>query len=129
MIPRVHYDPSRTAAQTPSHSHASLLRHRRAPKRTPRTLRRYDVPGVYPRADSDLNFTAYMVQRPRSDGTYTVPDMVLRLDKAQQGTPDACYRWEKRRNDTSRRFGWNVLKTEGCIAFLAEQRNKLKEKW
>jgi hypothetical protein len=26
--------------------------------------------------------------------------MVLHLDKAQQGAPEACYRWEKRWNDT-----------------------------
>jgi hypothetical protein len=98
-----------------------------------------------------------MVQPTRSDGTYTFPSMVLRLDKAQQGTPDAGYRWEMHRNDTCGRFGWNVLKTEpsayyienhngskyarllastadfvissNCIAFLAEQRDKLVQEW
>jgi Reverse transcriptase (RNA-dependent DNA polymerase) len=120
-------------------------------------LESYDVAGAYRRADSDPNFTVYMVQPPRSDGTYTVPDKVIRLDKAQKGTSDAGYRWEKHRNDTFRRFGRNVFKTEpsayyienhdgsnyarllastndfvifsNCIAFLAEQRDKLVQEW
>jgi hypothetical protein len=98
MIPGVHYDPSRTAALTPSHTAMRLVFATAALQNE--HLEIYDVPGAYPRADSDSNFTVYMVQPPRSDGTYTLPDLELRLDKAQQGTPDAGYRWEKHRNDS-----------------------------
>jgi hypothetical protein len=154
MIPGVHYDPSRTAAQTPSHTAMRLFFATSALQNE--HLESNDVPGAYARADTDPNFRVYMVQQPRSNGTYTVPDMVLRLDKAQQGPPDAGYRWGKHRNDTLRRFGRNVLKTapaayyienqDGskharllastddfvisssfCIAYLDEQRNKFKQ--
>jgi hypothetical protein len=33
----------------------------------------YDVPGAYPRADSDPNISVYLRQPPRLDGTYIYP--------------------------------------------------------
>jgi hypothetical protein len=96
-----------------------------------------------------------MRQPSRSDGTYTYPGHVLRLDKAQQGTPDAGYRWEGQRNRVCKRLGWTALKSEpsaylicrgtahtrmlantddfmvasNCPVFLKEQREALKREW
>jgi hypothetical protein len=101
------------------------------------------------------NFSMYKRQPPRSDGTYTYPGQVLRLDKAQQGTPDAGYRWEVHRNRVCKRLGWTALKSEpsaylicrgtaytqmlastdvfivasNCPVFLKEQREAFKREW
>lgn len=120
MEPGVHYDPDRTAAQTPSHSGLRIFY--AAAARAGDYIESYDVPGAYPRADTDPDYVVYMRQPARADGSMTYPGKVMRLDKAQQGAPDAGHRWEKHRNVNFADLGWTVLKSEPSAYYITEGR-------
>jgi Reverse transcriptase (RNA-dependent DNA polymerase) len=113
--PNVHYDPMRTAAQTPSHTAQRLFYAAAAVSHE--YIESYDVPGAYPRAPNDPKFRVVMRQPPRADGSLTHPGCNVLLSKAAQGAPDAGYLWERHRNDTLLRLGWLQVKSEPS-AFL-----------
>lgn len=110
----VHYDASRTAAQTPSHTARRMLYARAA--LAGEKIRAADVPNAYMHAPSDPNHRLTMQQPRRSDGTFTAPGKVILIHRAQQGSPDGGYRWERYRNTSLENWGWTQLSAEpGCF--------------
>lgn len=115
MKPGKHYNPSKTAAQTPSHTAHRIFYADAAINSA--YVESYDVPNAYPRAPSDPDYPTFLKQPPRSDGSLTYPNQDIRLDGAQQGAPDAGNRWERHRNSVFQNLGWKGLASEPS-AFL-----------
>jgi hypothetical protein len=72
----------------------------------------WDIPGAYPRANTDPNFRVILRQPKLSNGSLTHPGQQYLIAKAEQGAPDACFRWESNRNCKLTRLGWKNIKSE-----------------
>jgi hypothetical protein len=92
MKPHAHHDPSLTAAQSPSYAAQRLFWAIAAIN--DEVVEEWDVPGAYPRANTNPNFRVILRQPKRSNGSLTNPGKQYLIAKAQQGAPDAGFRWE-----------------------------------
>ncbi len=109
----------RTAAQTPSHTARRLLYAEAARNRE--YIRSFDVPGAYLRAPTDPRYRVVMKQPRRADGTLTAPGNLVLILRAQQGSPDGGYRWERHRNARLTDWGWTVLRSEPSLFIYVDK--------
>ncbi len=114
-----HFDPLRTAAQSPSHTARRLLYAEAALRGE--HVRSVDVPGAYPRPPVDSSYRVTMQQPRHANGSYTTPGKVVLLQKAQIGSPDGAYLWERYRIECLRNWGWTQLKTEPSCFLQKDQ--------
>lgn len=56
-----------------------------------------------------------MYQPARSDVTYSAPGKIVRINCAQQGSPDGGYRREKHRNAVLRKHGLQPISSEPSV--------------
>lgn len=120
MKPNVHYDKTRTSAQSPSHIARRLMYARAA--LAGEYMRSADVPKAYPRAPPDPAYRVVMPQPRRSYGSFTQPGKYVLVDCAQMGGPDGGYLWERYRNEKLTSCGWRKISAEpGCFLYVDDE--------
>lgn len=117
-----HYDSLRTSAQTPSHTARRLLLAEAA--RAGEEVRAFDVPSAYPRASADEKYRVTMRQPRRADGTYTKPNKLILIRRAQMGVPNGGFLWEKHRNTRLANWGWTHLQAEPGTFIYEDKKTK-----
>lgn len=119
MIPNVHYDPTQSASQNPFYAAQRLFYAHAA--LTGEICQKYDVPGAFPGASAGANFTNYLHQPCRFDGTLTHPGCHFQNCNAQQGALGAGKRWEKHIYPNLIKLGWTKLKPEPGVFYIEDK--------
>lgn len=116
MKPGVHFDPHRTASQSPSHTAGRFPYAQATPNQE--QISSVYVPKAYSCAPKDPNYRILMRQPRRSDGSYTAPGEHVVMERAPMGIPNGGYLYEKYRNK------YRQLKSEpSCFIFDGTNNN------